>query len=146
MEQSTNHKKRELTQFVINELLETRKEVWSLYCSVAGMEPFQANKTIEELVEEFCELSVDYISLGHFGLYQRILDGHERRKGIVEVAERIYPEISKVAEAVLAFNETYQTLTPAKILNQLSGDLSSVGENLATRFELEDELINQMMA
>lgn len=146
MEQSINYKKRELTEFVINEFLESRKAVWSLYCSVAGMEPFQANKTIEELVEEFCELSVDYISLGHFGLYQRILDGHERRKGIVEVAERIYPEISKVAEVVLAFNENYQTLTPAKILNQLSDDLSLVGESLATRFELEDELIKQMMA
>ena len=145
MDKSANFKKRELTEFVISELLETRKELWNLYCSVAGMEPFQADKTIEELTQEFCQKSVDYISLGHFGLYQRILDGHERRKGIVDVAEKIYPEISKVAEAVLAFNDTYQTITPALILNRLSDDLSSVGESLATRFELEDELIEQMI-
>ncbi|PHS73214.1 MAG: Rsd/AlgQ family anti-sigma factor [Cycloclasticus sp.] len=142
----THLNKRELTNYVIDQLIEERKQVWNLYCSVAGMESFKADKPIEELVEDFCQLSVDYISLGQFGLYQRILDGHERRKGIVEVAEKVYPRISESADAVLRFSERYQQLTPAKILNQLSDDLSTVGEQLAARFESEDELINQMRA
>ncbi|PCH86032.1 MAG: Rsd/AlgQ family anti-sigma factor [Piscirickettsiaceae bacterium] len=140
------YNKREQTNHVINELLDERSQVWSLYCSAAGMEPLRPEKTIEDLVQEFCQLSVDYISLGHFGLYQRILDGNERRKAVVEVAEKIYPQIAKATEAVLNFNDKYQTLTPAMILNQLSGDLSDVGEQLATRIELEDQLIETMTA
>ena len=61
-------------------------------------------------------------------------------------AERIYPNISKATEAVLDFNDKYQTLTPAMILNSLAADLSSVGEHLANRIELEDELIGEMFA
>lgn len=144
MDRPKNLKKRELTYYVIDQLLEKRKELWRLYCSFTAKEPFQANQSIEDLVQMFCQLSIDYVSLGQFGLYQRILDGHEQRKEIVDVAERIYPEISVSADAVLHFSERYQKITPAMILNDLSDDLSSVGERLAARFELEDELVMQM--
>ena len=137
---------REHTSQLVSELLQERQQVWSLYCSVAGMEPFTPNKTIEELMQEFCQLLVDYISLGHFGIYQRILDGSERRRQIIEAAEKYYPGIADATEAVLAFNDKYEKITPSLILNGLSKDLSEVGEKLATRIELEDELISRMVA
>ena len=146
MGNTEQHQKRKKTDHIIGELLTERNQVWSLYCSAAGMEPYRPEKTIEDLVQEFCQLSVDYISLGHFGLYQRILDGKERRKAVVDIAEKIYPQIAKATEAVLNFNDKYQTLTPSMILNQLSDDLSTVGEQLATRIELEDKLIETMTA
>lgn len=142
----SQQKNREQTSLVIKELIEQRSKVWSLYCSVAGMEPLQANKTIEVLLEEFCEMLVDYISLGHFGVYQRIIDGKERRKKIIDVAESLYPKIVLATEAVLSFNDRYEKVTPAMILNNLSDDLSVVGEQLAARIELEDELIESMVA
>ena len=89
---------------------------------------------------------VDYISLGHFGVYQRIIDGSERRKAIIEAAERIYPQISQATEVVLSFNEKYQAQASAMSLNQLEDDLSVLGAQLATRNELEDELISKMLA
>jgi len=138
--------KRNQTTEVIQELLEQRNKVWSLYCSVAGMEPFQPEKSIEDLLKEFCEMLVDYISLGHFGVYQRIIDGKERRKRIVDVAEKLYPKIVLATESVLKFNDRYEKVTPAMILNNLADDLSVVGEQLATRIELEDELIESMVA
>jgi regulator of sigma D len=139
-------KERSQTSSLISELLEERKQVWSTYCAVSGIEEQKGQKSIEELLQDFCQLSVDYISLGHFGVYQRILDGNERRKSVMAAAERIYPNISKATEAVLDFNDKYQTLTPAMILNSLAADLSSVGEHLANRIELEDELIGEMLA
>jgi len=139
-------KERNQTTGLIGELLEERKQVWSLYCAVSGIEEYKGPKSIEELVRDFCQLAVDYISLGHFGVYQRILDGTERRKSVVVAAERIYPKISKATEAVLNFNDKYQQLTPAMILNELSDDLSLVGEHLANRIEHEDELIGEMLA
>lgn len=139
-------KKREQTIHLVDELLEERAQVWSLYCRVAGVEPYHSDKSIEELIQEFCQMLVDYISLGHFGVYQRIIDGSERRKSIIEAAEQIYPQISKITEAALSFNEKYRLLTPAIIVNQLADDLSVLGNQLANRIELEDELISKMLA
>jgi len=139
-------KERNQTNNLIEELLQERKQVWALYCEVAGLGDGKSKKPMEQLVEDFCQLSIDYISLGHFGVYQRILNGSERRKAIVKAAERIYPNLSKATEAVLDFNDKYQTLTPAMILNELSDDLSILGEQLANRIELEDELLGEMLA
>lgn len=141
------YKEREQTNHCIDELLDERTQVWSLYCSVAGVEPYHSDKAIEVQMQEFCQVLVDYISLGHFGIYQRIIDGSERRQSIVETAERIYPEIAKATEAVLNFNERYQdSITPAMILHNLEDDLSTLGVQLAMRIELEDELIRVIRA
>ncbi|NOQ14770.1 MAG: Rsd/AlgQ family anti-sigma factor [Methyloprofundus sp.] len=146
-ENITQFTEREQTSHLIEELLAERTQVWNLYCGVAGVESYQSNKPMEEQVQEFCQMLVDYISLGHFGVYQRIIEGSERRKTIIEAAERIYPQIVQATEAVLKFNEKYQqALTPAIILNQLADDLSVLGDQLATRIELEDELISKMLA
>ena len=145
-EKSTQFKKREQTSHLIEELLEERAQVWKLYCCVAGVESYQSNKSIEDQVQEFCQMLVDYISLGHFGVYQRIIDGSERRRAIIEAAERLYPRIAQATEAALSFNDKYQELTSTKILNQLKDDLSVLGDQLATRIELEDELISTMLA
>lgn len=145
-ENITQFTKREQTSHLVEELLEERAQVWSLYCSVAGVEPYKSSKPMEEQVQAFCQVLVDYISLGHFGVYQRIIDGSERRKSIIEAAERIYPQISQATEAVLSFNEKYQVLTSTMNLNQLTDDLSTLGDQLATRIELEDELISKMLA
>jgi len=139
-------KERNQTNSLIKELLEERKQVWSLYCVVTGLNETKTNKSMEVLIEDFCQLLVDYISLGHFGVYQRILDGSERRKAIIDAAERLYPKISKATGVVLDFNDKYQTLTPKMILNDLSNDLSELGEQLANRIELEDQLIGEMLA
>ena len=144
-EKSTQFKKREQTSHLIEELLEERAQVWKLYCSVAKVESYQSNKSIEDQVQKFCQMLVDYISLGHFGVYQRIIDGSERRRTIIEAAERLYPKITQTTEVALSFNDKYQTLTPAKIVNQLQDDLSVLGDQLATRIELEDELISTML-
>jgi len=145
-EKVVQFKDRNQTDDLIKELLEERKQVWTLYCTITGIEEHPTNKSIEELIQTFCQLAVDYISLGHFGVYAKILDGSERRKSIVEAAARIYPEMSKATEAVLDFNDKYQKITPAKIVNELSGDLSVLGEHLASRIELEDELLGEMLS
>ena len=46
----------------------------------------------------------------------------------------------------MSFNEKYKTLTSTMIVNQLADDLSVLGEQLANRIELEDELISKMLA
>lgn len=142
---TTQFTKREQTSHLIEELLKIRTQVWNLYCKVAGVEPYQSNKPVEEQIQTFCQMLVDYISLGHFGIYQRIIDGSERRKSIIKAAARIYPKIDQATVAVLSFNDKYQTPTAVMIENQLTDDLSELGDQLAMRIELEDELISEML-
>jgi len=43
---------------------------------------------------QFSQILVDYVSLGHFGVYERLLAGTERRSRVLSVAKDIYPEFS----------------------------------------------------
>lgn len=138
--------RRNQTQAMIKELLQERQQVWSLYCSVAGLQPFTDDKPVNALVQEFCQLLVDYISLGHFGIYQRITDGKERRTKVLQKAEEIYPRIAKATDTAIEFNDKYENLSNKMELSTLSDDLSHLGEELATRIELEDQLIETMVA
>ncbi|MGR9105432.1 MAG: sigma D regulator [Gammaproteobacteria bacterium] len=137
--------RRQRTHSMIEELLKERQQVWSLYCKVAGLEPFTPDKPVESLVQEFCQILVDYISLGHFGIYQRIIDGTERRTRVLKKAEEIYPQIAKAADCAIQFNDKYENLSGDAVMASLSPDLSQLGEELAARIELEDQLIEAMV-
>ncbi|MGH8549995.1 MAG: sigma D regulator [Methylococcales bacterium] len=145
-QEQTGSERRQQTQSMIQELLRERQQVWSLYCTVAGLEPFTPDKPVETLVQEFCQVLVDYISLGHFGIYQRITDGNERRGKVIQKAEEIYSRIAKATDSAIQFNDKYEKLTGDAIMASLSLDLSRLGEVLAARIELEDQLIETMVA
>ena len=136
--------RRHQTNKLIRELLEERREVWTKYCSLAGMQPYGPDQPLETLVQQFCQILIDYVSLGHFGVYQRIVDGTERRLKIIELAEQSYPRIAEATDAAVEFNDKYEHLIGEQLRRNLAHDLSVLGEKLATRFELEDGLIETM--
>jgi regulator of sigma D len=138
--------RRQQTNKLISELLEERKDVWHIYSEIAEMKPFAEEQPIEIIVQRFCQILIDYISLGHFGVYQRLMDGSERRRKVLAVAEEIYPQIAQTTDAAVAFNDSYEKLDGPSLRRNLIGDLSMLGEALATRFELEDRLIDTMTA
>lgn len=138
--------RRHQTNKMIDELLEERRQVWSLYCHIAELRPYTADKPVESLLQEFCQVLIDYLSLGHFGIYQRIVNGQERRRTVIQVAEEIYPRIAETTEKAVEFNDKYEKLHGAKIIHTLSEDLSKLGEELAARSELEDRLVDTMAA
>lgn len=136
-------KSKSLTEKMIIE----RSEMLVLFCRVAGLEPFSAppdTKDTPKLMQEFCQIMVDYIASGHFLLYERIVSGHERRHEMAELAEKLYPEISTTTDIALDFNDKYDTENTESLLNSLEKDLSTLGEALATRIELEDQLIRAL--
>lgn len=138
--------RRHLTNKLISELLEERRDVWHIYSEIAGMKPFLEQQPVEIVVQKFCQILIDYISLGHFGVYQRLLDGSERRRKVLRIAEEIYPQIAQTTDAAVAFNDSYENLDGQTLRRNLINDLSMLGEALATRFELEDRLIGTMTA
>lgn len=129
---------------LIAELQSERQEVWSLYCQIAELKPFTDVDSVKAKLAKFSEMLVDYVSLGHFGLYERILSGTERRDRILSVATDLYPEFSVSTELSVSFNDKYEKVAHTAVFNTLADDLSELGESLAKRFELEDRLCELM--
>ncbi len=142
----TGAERRDETNKMVGKLVDERDRLWRLYCSVAGLEPFSPDTPIENRVQEFCQSMVDYLALSHFGIYQRIASGQERRQKVVRIAETLYPAISRATEAAVSFNDKYEDMAHDDMLANLSEDLSHLGEQMALRNDLEDHLLEIMTA
>ncbi len=138
--------RRQQTLKLTQELIQERGQLWSLHQQLLDMQPYIAGQALEPLVMEFCQILVDYISLEHFGIYQHLIDGSERRRGVLALAEEIYPRLARATDAALAFNEKCENLSPQDLRLQLAGELALLGEELSVRIELEDRLIDAMLA
>jgi regulator of sigma D len=135
-----NPERRQHNQHLVSELQQERHQVWSLYCKVAEQKPFSCSSETQSLLTQFSQLLIDYVSLGHFGIYEHLLSGTERRDVVLTAAKEIYPEFSKTTEAVMSFNDKYDDNKHTLAIDKLESDLSSLGESLAKRIDLEDKL------
>jgi len=127
-------------QHLVSELEQERSQVWALYCEIADLKPFSTCSKTQSNLTKFSQLLVDYVSLGHFGIYDYLLSGNERREKVLTSAKKIYPEFSRITEAVISFNDKYEENKNNFKINDLESDLSTLGEDLAKRIELEDDL------
>ncbi len=144
---SKDQERRSSSQEVIQKLMAERTEMLALYCQIAGLDPFGKNsrgKHSLELLQKFCQVLVDYIAAGHFSLYERVVNGTERRQRIAGLAEQLYPRIADTTEAALDFNDKYDCGDHCQIAASFDDDLSRLGEELATRIELEDKLLGNL--
>ncbi len=143
--------RRARTRKEIKQLINERNEVLALYCSLAGCDG-QGVKASDEIdtdtLQEFCQLLIDYIATGHFELYSRISEGKERRQEIIKLADTIYPRIEKTTVLAVEFNDRYDggNNFSDELKHGLPEHLSTLGEELATRIELEDKLINTILS
>jgi len=137
--------RRKGTQEMINKLLSERQEVLVLFCQVAGLEPYNRTKSLDNLLQSFCQILVDYAAFGHFEVFGRISNGNERRMRVIKMAEEIYPAFVEATETAVNFNDKYDFSDHQLVFDQLAEDLSQLGETLATRIELEDKLVSCML-
>lgn len=126
---------------LIEHMLDERRQLLSLLLEVSSRKP---NPPDLDLLDEFSQMLVDYIAAGHFGLYQRIVEGKERRRKVQDLAVEVYSRIGETTRSALDFNEKYD---PGKMpsTDTFYADLSSLGEILITRIEFEDQLIRTML-
>ncbi len=134
---------------ILDGWLQQRQELIVEFCTVSGVHDTSSlhAKDTSEGLRHFCELMVDYISAGHFEVYDHLIQEAEEfndGKGL-EVARRLYPEVSKTTEQVLAFNDNFDAvLSTQDDSPSLARELSKLGETLVSRFELEDQLIESL--
>ncbi|MES9942421.1 MAG: Rsd/AlgQ family anti-sigma factor [Candidatus Thiodiazotropha sp. 6PLUC2] len=137
--------RRTVTRDLIDKLLKERQEVLVLFCEVAGLEPYHRSSSLDQQLQTFCQVLIDYTAFGHFEVFGYVSNGNERRSGVLKVAEDIYPEFVKASEVAVNFNDRYDLSDHELQLDHLAEDLSQLGEELAVRIELEDQLLATML-
>jgi regulator of sigma D len=129
---------------LIDRWLNERQELLVQFCSIEGLDEFQTKPaTTIEKVQTFCNILVDYVSAGHFEIYQQLIrEAQEFDDGGMELYEKLYPTIESTTRTALDFHDKYETEELAREnRSSLATDLSNLGEALESRFELEDQLI-----
>ena len=126
---------------IVDRWLEERRELLVKYCDLIEIHGFDsANRTHGDKLQSFCEVMVDYVSVGHFEVYEQLakeakaFSDSEGLKTGADLVEKIQPS----TEAVLDFNDKYLETDD---LDTLAVDLSVIGEALEQRFESEDKMI-----
>lgn len=147
----TPNERRNRSRDLVAKMVAERTEMLVLFCRLAGVEPSPtdsngplSNKAVQKLLQEFCQILVDYVAAGHFTLYERIASGAERRREVAALAEQSYARIADSTELALAFNDKYDCGDHCDALNDLHQDLDRLGEDLAGRIELEDKIIKAL--
>jgi regulator of sigma D len=129
----------------INSLLQERQQVLVSMCELAELESREVPaETVLRNLRSFNQQLVDYTALGHFEIYERIIDGKERRGNIKKIADRVYPLISKTTQLFVDYNDKYEGTAEAESLADLYRDLSMIGEAMAERIESEDMLLREI--
>jgi regulator of sigma D len=138
--------RRARSQHEIQHLMTSRTGALSLYSELASRRPFKPEQDTQQLLQDFCEMLVDYTATAHFQLYRHIDEERERRQAVLQVADEIYPTIAEITQTILDFNDKYDCSDHCSNLDELANDLSLIGERLADRIELEDRLIQVLTA
>lgn len=142
---SAEENRRTRQTHTINTLLQERQQVLVSMRALAELESGDVpSGTVIHNLRGFNQRLVDYTALGHFEIYERIVDGKERRGNIKMVADRVYPSISETTQLFVEFNDKYEGADEADSIVDLYRDLSSIGEAMADRIESEDMLLREI--
>jgi regulator of sigma D len=106
---SAEENRRTRQSHTINNLLQERQQVLVSMCELAELESSEVPPvTVMHNLRSFNQRLVDYTALGHFEIYERIIDGKERRGNVRKVADRVYPAISGTTRLFVDFNDKYE--------------------------------------
>ena len=137
----TDHKSMwERLEGILGHWINQRKVLLSQYGELAIIKTFNPDNTLHgALVQEFCQSMVDYLSLVHFEVFEQVSQENVfSRAEYKQEAMNLMRGIQTTTDNLLDFNDKYLALDD---LETLASDLSALGEELAQRFELEDQVI-----
>jgi regulator of sigma D len=82
------------------------------------------------LLNRFCDSLVDYLSAGHFRVFQRIA-----------LMPTEYAAIEASTRTAMHFNDRFGQLQDIELV-EVKAALEQLAQELSTRFELEDDMLN----
>ena len=131
---------------LIDRWLKERQELLVQYCELSGESDFSQTDALREKFVRLCEVLVDYVSTGHFEIYEQLIrEAREFNDGGEELAAKVYPRIQETTEVALNFNDNVDgRILTEQDVSFLFEEVSKLGEVLESRFELEDFLIEHL--
>lgn len=126
---------------IIDNWLEERQLLISKF---VHLPEHHVNEDLHSQVQSFCQVMMDYLSSGHFEVYEQLLnEGSDFDDGSVEEAQALLPKIQISTDIALDFNDNFSDLNNPTVqsIREFSERLSKLGEALEERFELEDTMI-----
>ncbi|PCK09740.1 MAG: sigma D regulator [Alteromonadaceae bacterium] len=126
---------------IIDRWLVERQDLLVQYCELSEAAGSVTNyKNCGSQLQSLCQILVDYISAGHFEVYDQLMrEGRDfdDQEGLKR-ASKSFEIVDSSTEYILDFNDKYQETDDT---DDLIEDLSHLGEVLASRFEAEDSMI-----
>jgi len=114
--------------------------------SFFAIQDAQGKENLGEHLQVFGQQLVDYVSEGHFEIYEQLFrEAKEFDDGGLDLARDLYPKIELTTQQLLNFNDKYASieLVDANVAT-IKSDLSLLGENMTERFDMEDQLIARL--
>ncbi|WP_028670248.1 Rsd/AlgQ family anti-sigma factor [Saccharospirillum impatiens] len=131
------------THKMIDRWLGQRQETLVRYFDISSDTAADQQST---LLQSFCESLMDYVSAGHFEVYEQLVrEAREFDDGGLELARKLYPKVEATTRVIVDFNDKYDTRDHTQQhVSDLPTDLSKLGEAMTERFEMEDQMIERL--
>jgi regulator of sigma D len=141
VDRKTSREQFQAVESLLTEWLKERRALLTSYTAlVVNLDSDPRPQDVTPHQSALCELLVDYVSAGHFEVFHRLIEEAESfGDGSNSLAAELMPDIGDTTEVILAYEEKYGDSTV--VCDNLSRDLSALGEILESRFVLEDRLI-----
>ena len=136
------HKWQDLNQH-IEQWLNHRAQLLTHHCKIANLLPYEKTENTLPSQDEMyaCGDLVDYVSEGHFEIYEEIMAFCEQtQQGDMKLHQTIVPEIHLTIDEALHFHDKYTDQKRIE-MDHLDEDLNELGVVMEKRFELEDLLL-----
>ncbi|HCL4017076.1 TPA: sigma D regulator [Pseudomonas aeruginosa] len=124
---------------LIDRGLHERQQLVQAFDALSGI---QAPAPNAEELQHFCQLLLDYVSAGHFEVYEQLTAEGKAfgdQRGL-ELAKQIFPRLEAITESALNFNDRCDN-GDCREGACLIAELKVLRQQLHERFELEDCLI-----
>ncbi len=118
--------------------LKERKELLVLYSQLVAITEQTPEIEEIELINNFSTVLIDYVSTGHFGVYEQLIPNLSLSQ---EHQAHIFSQIYQTTEIALAFNDNYENITAKPNQEKFIKDFSIIGEAISIRIDLEDKLL-----
>ena len=132
----------------IDHWLEERHVLLINYFNLAALPPYEnSHKGLPDVVDirNFCGQLVDYVSSGHFEIYDQIVrEASSQGHSVDDLADDLFPLISDTTDIALDFNDKYGDIDSTNHCDKFDRDLSALGEAIELRMEFEDQLLNHL--
>lgn len=128
---------------LVDHWLNIRKHLLVAYYNLVGLKPGKESfmRLNEKALDDFCQRLVDYLSAGHFSIYERIIHKMEGNSPLLN-ASKIWPLLDANTQQIMDYYDSaLENAIDQDNVYAFQQALSDIGEALEARFLLEDQLI-----